>query len=82
MLARRVCRRGPLPRRVEEICGRGHELALGEESQESLEGERASAGRGCFERGTLNANRKANRSGASLFKLHMPPLRLQRQRNR
>ena len=27
---------------------------------ESLEGERASAGRGCFERGTLNANRKAN----------------------
>jgi len=49
---------------VEEICGRGHELASGEESTpvrlESLEGERASAGRGCFERGTLNANRKAN----------------------
>ena len=64
MLARRVCRRGPLPRRVEEICGRGHELASGEEStserQESLEGERASEGRGCFERGTLNADRKAN----------------------
>jgi hypothetical protein len=64
MLARRVCRRGPLPRRVEEICGRGPELASGEESTpgrlESLEGERASAGRGCFERGTLHANRKAN----------------------
>jgi len=27
---------------------------------ESLEGEHASAGRGCFERGTLNANGKAN----------------------
>jgi len=120
MLARRVCRRGPLPRRVEEICGRGPELASGKESTptaffektchfqfiqgrrslmvaptrlhcfrtsasrkthrpESLEGERASAGRGCFERGTLNANRKANRSGASLFKIHMPPLRLQGQ---
>src|SRR5580692_4695872 len=30
-------------------------------------GERASEGRGCFERGTLNADRKANRKGASLF---------------
>jgi hypothetical protein len=48
---------------------------------ESLEGERASAGRGCFERGTLNANRKANRSGASLFNTHMPPLRLQGSRS-
>ena len=27
------------------------------------EGERASEGRGCFERGTLNADRKANRKG-------------------
>ena len=64
MLARRVCRRGPLPRRVEEICGRGPELASGEEStserQESLKGERASAGRGCFERGTLNASTVEN----------------------
>ncbi len=32
MLARRVCRRDPLPRRVEEICGKGPELASGEES--------------------------------------------------
>ena len=32
-----------------------------------LEGERASEGRGCFERGTLNADRKANRKGATLF---------------
>src|SRR5260370_21841713 len=31
------------------------------------EGERASEGRGCLERGTLNADRKANRKGASLF---------------
>src|SRR5580658_10050558 len=30
-------------------------------------GERASEGRGCFERGTLNAERKANRKGAALF---------------
>src|ERR1700733_12748472 len=29
-------------------------------------GERASEGRGCFERGTLNADRKANRKGAAL----------------
>src|ERR1700730_10686586 len=31
------------------------------------EGERASEGRGRVERGTLNADRKANRKGASLF---------------
>src|SRR5580704_4086278 len=31
------------------------------------EGERASEGRGCLERGTLNADRKANRKGAALF---------------
>src|SRR5712691_9929505 len=30
-------------------------------------GERASEGRGCSERGTLNADRKANRKGAALF---------------
>src|ERR1700692_4808769 len=35
------------------------------------EGERASEGRGCFERGTLNADRKANRKGAALF--NCPP---------
>ncbi len=32
MLAQGVCRRDPLPRRLEEICGRGPELVLGEES--------------------------------------------------
>src|SRR6202022_3172947 len=31
------------------------------------ERERASEGRGCFERGTLNADRKANLKGAALF---------------
>ena len=30
-------------------------------------GERASEGRGCLERGTLNADRKVNRKGAALF---------------
>ncbi len=34
----------------------------------SRQGERASGGRGGFERGTLNADRKANRKGANLFK--------------
>src|ERR1700722_17987500 len=32
-----------------------------------LEGERASEGRGCSERGTLNADRETNRKGAVLF---------------
>src|SRR5580658_7259179 len=32
MLARRVCRRDPLPRRLETIHGRGPELVSGEES--------------------------------------------------
>src|ERR1700750_1904803 len=32
------------------------------------EEERASEGRGCFERGTLNADRKANRKGAAPFR--------------
>src|SRR5271170_3746361 len=32
-----------------------------------LEGERASEGRGCTERGTLNAERETNRKGAFLF---------------
>jgi len=60
----------PLPRRVEEICGRGSQLAWGEEShwpRESLEGERASAGRGCSERCTLNANIR--------YSVHADPLR-------
>ena len=32
MLAQRVCRRDPLPRRLERICGRGPQLAWGQES--------------------------------------------------
>ncbi len=32
MLAQRVCRRDPLPRRLDGICGRGPKLALGQES--------------------------------------------------
>ena len=32
MLARRVCRRDPLPRRLDRICGRGPRLAMGQES--------------------------------------------------
>jgi hypothetical protein len=73
MLAQRVCRRDPLPRRLNRICGRGPQLAWGQESAPLerrsgfWEGERASEGRGCLERGTLNADRKANRKGASLF---------------
>src|SRR5258708_40370047 len=73
MPARRVCRRDPLPRRLDEICGRGPQLAWGKESAPSKthrgfrKGERASEGRGCSERGTLNPDRKANRKGAALF---------------
>src|ERR1700693_1319248 len=70
MLAQRVCRRDPLPRRLDRICGRGPQLAWGQESAPLekarsgfWEGERASEGRGCLERGTLNADRKANRKG-------------------
>src|ERR1700730_7015252 len=32
MLAQRVCRRDPLPRRLDRICGRGPRLAMGQES--------------------------------------------------
>jgi len=53
-IARRVCRRDPLPRRLNGICGKGPQLAWSE-------------GRGCLERGTLNADRKANRKGAAIF---------------
>jgi hypothetical protein len=74
MLAQRVCRRDPLPRRLDRIWGRGPQLAWGQESaplEEARsgfwEGERASEGRGCLERGTLNADRKASRKGAALF---------------
>src|ERR1700734_3598698 len=47
------------------LWGRSPHLA---EARSGLwEGERASEGRGCCERGTLNADRKANRKGAALF---------------
>src|ERR1700733_11765885 len=42
-------------------------LHLAEARSGFWEGERASEGRGCLERGTLNADRKANRKGAALF---------------
>jgi RNA polymerase sigma-70 factor, ECF subfamily len=62
MLARRVCRRDPLPRRPRKFSGRGPKLALAggvrnlKGAKRTSEGERASAGRGCSERGTLNAS--------------------------
>jgi hypothetical protein len=46
---------------------RGRSPHLAEARSGFWEGERASEGRGCFERGTLNADRKANRKGAALF---------------
>jgi hypothetical protein len=73
MLAQRVCRRDSLPRRLDRICGRGPKLVVGQDPHFAeahsgfWKGERASEGRGCFERGTLNADRKANRKGAALF---------------
>src|ERR1700733_9776272 len=66
MLARRVCRRDPLPRRPRRFCGRGPKLALAggvrnlKGAKRTSEGERASAGRGCSERGTLNASTVEN----------------------
>jgi hypothetical protein len=70
MLAQRVCRRYPLPRRLDGICGKGPSLPgarsphLQRRAADFGRGERASEGRGCLERGTLNADRKANRKGA------------------
>src|ERR1700739_206176 len=66
MLARRVCRRDPLPRRPRKFSGRGPKLALAggvrylKGAKRTSEGERASAGRGCSERGTLNASTVEN----------------------
>src|SRR5215472_9046093 len=66
MLARRVCRRDPLPRRPRKFAGRGPKLALVggvrnlQGAKRTSEGERASAGRGCSERGTLNASTVEN----------------------
>jgi hypothetical protein len=42
---------------------------------EARSGERASEGRGCSWRGTLNADRKANRKGASVQHLGLKVLR-------
>jgi hypothetical protein len=70
MLARRVCRRDPLPRRPKEFYGRGPKLALAggvrnlKGAKRTSEGERASAGRGCTERGTLNASTVENPIGS------------------
>lgn len=69
-LAQRVCRRDPLPRRLDRICGRGPQLAWGQESA-PLERRAADSGkesvrpkgRGCLERGTLKADRQANPKG-------------------
>jgi hypothetical protein len=66
MLARRVCRRDPLPRGPRKFSGRGPKLALVggvrnlKGAKRTSEGERASAGRGCSERGTLNASTVEN----------------------
>src|SRR5882757_1737798 len=49
----------------DSLWGRSSHLA--EARSGFWKGERASKGRGCFERGTLNADRKANRKGAALF---------------
>ena len=65
-IARRVCRRDPLPRRPRKFFGRGPKLALVggvrnlKGAKRTSEGERASAGRGCSERGTLNASTVEN----------------------
>src|ERR1035437_3236086 len=70
MLAQRVCRRDQLPRRLDRIYGRGPQLAWGKESAPCRgrsgfwKGERASEGRGCFERGTLNADKKGKPEGS------------------
>jgi hypothetical protein len=74
VLARRVCRRYPLPRRLDRICGRGPGLAVGtgvrtsqrRAADSGKESVRPKGG-GCLERGTLNADRKANRKGVALF---------------
>src|SRR5260370_26921159 len=74
MPARRVCRRDPLPRRLDEICGRGPQLAWGKESAPSKahsgfrKGERASEGRGCSQAPHAERRQKGTPEGAALFK--------------
>src|SRR5271170_4752231 len=74
MLAQRVCRRDPLPRRLDRICGRGPRLAMGigvRTSQRRVADCRKESvrpkGGGCLERGTMKTDRKANRKGAALL---------------
>src|SRR5260370_12856703 len=70
-----ACPKGVPSRRTPEATGRnlwkGTTACLGEGVRtfegRFRKGERASEGRGCSERGTLNADRKANRRGAALF---------------
>src|SRR5271168_5385261 len=49
----------------DSLWGRSPHLAVARSG--FWKGVRASEGRGCFERGTLNADRKANRKGAALY---------------
>jgi hypothetical protein len=50
MLARRVCRRDPLPRRLDRICGRGPRLAMGQESAPRRGAQRILERRACVRR--------------------------------
>src|SRR5271170_6199007 len=61
MLARRVCRRQLLPRRVDGICGRGPKLALGEESAPRRGAKRIPGRRACVRRAGLQVARHAER---------------------
>jgi hypothetical protein len=75
-IAQRVCRRDGLPRRLEMICGRGPQLVWGQESAPlarsgSWKGERASEGRQCSERGTLNEDRETKHKGSYLLNGHL-----------
>src|SRR5258708_36520684 len=58
MLAQRVCRRDPLPRRLDRICGRGPRLAMGQESAPRRGAQRILGRRACVRRaGVLSAAR-------------------------
>src|SRR5271170_3736142 len=61
MLAQRVCRRDPLPRRVERICGRGPRLAMGEESAPRRGAQRILGRRACVRRAWVYRARHAER---------------------
>src|SRR5271154_1842236 len=50
MLAQRVCRRDPLPRRLDRICGRGPGLAMGQESAPRRGAQRILGRRACVRR--------------------------------